>query len=179
MGGAKLWTDRSMLHLGQPAYFLGYSNGKSAARVTPGLHPNGVHRWSGQPGRCQYMDSAAAHVLHFANCGEDGFVEKHQRLITCTSAYVREMPFYKQVVDALKNGDDDMSRKLYRNLVVLSAVDVDCQLALGTCFRCSPATAVGHEVHGLQLQSHCNGTLHATSFSDASCPKDYDLSSLD
>lgn len=30
---------------GNPAYFLTYSNGKSAARVQQHLRPNGAHRW--------------------------------------------------------------------------------------------------------------------------------------
>lgn len=30
---------------GNPNYFLTYGNGKSAARVIPGLRPNGAHRW--------------------------------------------------------------------------------------------------------------------------------------
>jgi hypothetical protein len=30
---------------GNPNYFITYGNGKSAARVQPGLRPNGAHRW--------------------------------------------------------------------------------------------------------------------------------------
>ncbi len=30
---------------GNPNYFVTYGNGKSAARVVPGLRPNGAHRW--------------------------------------------------------------------------------------------------------------------------------------
>lgn len=30
---------------GNPNYFITYGNGKSAARVRPGLRPNGAHRW--------------------------------------------------------------------------------------------------------------------------------------
>lgn len=30
---------------GNPNYFITYGNGKSAARIQPGLRPNGAHRW--------------------------------------------------------------------------------------------------------------------------------------
>ena len=30
---------------GNPNYFITYGNGKSAARMQPGLRPNGAHRW--------------------------------------------------------------------------------------------------------------------------------------
>ena len=30
---------------GNPNYFITYGNGKSAARISPGLRPNGAHRW--------------------------------------------------------------------------------------------------------------------------------------
>lgn len=31
---------------GNPNYFITYGNGKSMAKIIPGIRPNGAHRWS-------------------------------------------------------------------------------------------------------------------------------------
>lgn len=54
LAGIKFWLDKTKEWLGRPTYFQAYSNGKSAARVVPGLRPSGVHRWGEQPGACQF-----------------------------------------------------------------------------------------------------------------------------
>ena len=51
---------------GNPNYFITYGNGKSAARVRPGLRPNGAHRWysyASPPPREETSPQSA--VLHY------------------------------------------------------------------------------------------------------------------
>jgi hypothetical protein len=48
-----------------PNYFLTYGNGKSAARVQPGLRPNGAHRFHNYGKQPKEMKAAEAAVLHF------------------------------------------------------------------------------------------------------------------
>jgi hypothetical protein len=50
---------------GNPNYFIAYSNGKSLARVSPGLRPHGAHRFANYDAPLQaYTDEQAA-VLHY------------------------------------------------------------------------------------------------------------------
>mmetsp|Transcript_26467 Transcript_26467/g.50739 ORF Transcript_26467/g.50739 Transcript_26467/m.50739 type:complete len:493 (-) Transcript_26467:174-1652(-) len=139
LASLKYWTGQTKAWLDEPCFFHAYCNGKSAARVTPGLCPRGVHRWDKQPGNCQYVTSDAAHILHFSNCGEASFIKKHQWLQDCTSAYVSEMPFYRKVVGALRAGDEDGAQRMYRNLVaLLDPKQVEQQLIAGVCLRVAP-----------------------------------------
>jgi len=50
---------------GNPNYFITYGNGKSAARVRPGLRPNGAHRWFNYNRRPTEITHETAAVLHF------------------------------------------------------------------------------------------------------------------
>jgi hypothetical protein len=50
---------------GNPNYFTTYGNGKSAARIRPGLRPNGAHRWHSYVKSPVEWSSEQAAVLHF------------------------------------------------------------------------------------------------------------------
>ncbi len=50
---------------GNPNYFITYGNGKSAARVRPGLRPNGAHRWYSYAGAPREETSPQSAVLHY------------------------------------------------------------------------------------------------------------------
>jgi hypothetical protein len=50
---------------GNPNYFTTYGNGKSAARVQPGLRPNGAHRWQNYHKKPTEWASDQAAVLHY------------------------------------------------------------------------------------------------------------------
>lgn len=50
---------------GNPNYFITYANGKAAARVQPGLRPNGAHRWNNYAKAVREETSAATGVLHY------------------------------------------------------------------------------------------------------------------
>ena len=45
---------------GNPNYFITYGNGKSAARMQPGLRPNGAHRWYSYTKAPKYAQIAPA-----------------------------------------------------------------------------------------------------------------------
>ena len=48
---------------GNPNYFVAYGNGKSAARLEPGIRPNGAHRWYFYTKRPQYAQMRLSLVL--------------------------------------------------------------------------------------------------------------------
>lgn len=50
---------------GNPNYFTTYGNGKSAARVQPGMRPNGAHRWHNYIKEPTEWSSDQAAVLHY------------------------------------------------------------------------------------------------------------------
>lgn len=50
---------------GNPNYFVAYSNGKSLARVQPGLRSHGAHRWQSYNGSHQTYTHPQAAVLHY------------------------------------------------------------------------------------------------------------------
>lgn len=50
---------------GNPNYFVTYANGKAAARIHPGLRPNGAHRWSSYEKSMEEWTSEVAAVLHY------------------------------------------------------------------------------------------------------------------
>ena len=50
---------------GNPNYFTTYGNGKSAARILPGLRPNGAHRWHNYITSPKEWTSDQAAVLHY------------------------------------------------------------------------------------------------------------------
>jgi hypothetical protein len=50
---------------GNPNYFITYGNGKSAARVRPGLRPNGAHRWYSYSRAPREETSDQSAVLHY------------------------------------------------------------------------------------------------------------------
>lgn len=58
----KAYTEVSR---GNPNYFITYGNGKSAARIRPGLRPNGAHRWFNYDRRPVEITHDSAAVLHY------------------------------------------------------------------------------------------------------------------
>jgi hypothetical protein len=50
---------------GNPNYFITYGNGKSAARVRPGLRPNGAHRWYSYTKAPKEVTVDQSAVLHY------------------------------------------------------------------------------------------------------------------
>ena len=55
----------SIVQRGNPNYFTTYGNGKSAARIQPGLRPNGAHRWHNYYKAPKEWSSEQSAVLHY------------------------------------------------------------------------------------------------------------------
>lgn len=55
----------SKISKGNPNYFITYGNGKSAARVIPGLRSNGAHRWHNYFKNPTEWSSEQAAILHY------------------------------------------------------------------------------------------------------------------
>ncbi|KAK3248691.1 hypothetical protein CYMTET_41853 [Cymbomonas tetramitiformis] len=64
---------------GNPNYFLTYGNGKSAARISDGLRPNGAHRFHSYVAAPREMKMSEAAVLHYTyNRFSDVVDRKHR-----------------------------------------------------------------------------------------------------
>ncbi|EOD30408.1 hypothetical protein EMIHUDRAFT_113313 [Emiliania huxleyi CCMP1516] len=99
------WLDRSVARLGRPAWYLFYSNGKSAVRVSSAGQCSGVHGWASggaeesthragggwltnlqrrppQPSSSRLLvEEEGAVVLHYACCTRVGFASKDWRAL--------------------------------------------------------------------------------------------------
>jgi hypothetical protein len=115
-----------------------YSNGKSAARVRPGLVPDGVHRFhrtrfprAGQeriaagppPGERVIAD---ARILHYACCGFDAFHEKYRILGAFADRWFGNVDirssigdFHLRARDVVATGDAERARAFYRERAML------------------------------------------------------------
>eukprot|EP00928_Gymnodinium_smaydae_P047252 TRINITY_DN31521_c0_g1_i1.p1 TRINITY_DN31521_c0_g1~~TRINITY_DN31521_c0_g1_i1.p1 ORF type:complete len:743 (-),score=162.51 TRINITY_DN31521_c0_g1_i1:325-2370(-) len=140
MSAMHYWQERTEKQLGSPAYFLAYGNGKAAVRVGAELLPNGVHRW----GRQESWYCPAAHILHFCNVGEAGYLAKYAELLSSSTLEGSfDMAMCKKSLDLLRKSDYAGARALYRNVVYLDdEAEVERQLAAGICFRAQPVLAV-------------------------------------
>lgn len=128
-----------------PTFFLFYSNGKSAARVRPGLVPDGVHRFrAGSYSRAGQPAQAAAgsqpervmgdgRILHYACCGYANFRDKYRILGSFTDRWFGRIDirqgigeFHLRARDVVATGDESLSRQFYREHAML-----DDQAAIG------------------------------------------------
>ena len=121
-----------------PTFFLFYSNGKSAARVRPGLVPDGVHRFragsyprGGQPtppapGAAAERVIGDCRILHYACCGFGSFHDKYRMLGAFTDRWFGHVDirqsigeFHLRARDAIAAGDDNAARQFYREHAML------------------------------------------------------------
>ena len=99
-------------------YLLGYGNGKSAARVVPGLLPSGVHAFSTTAAHPQKLDCTGAPVvLHYINCGFANYHRKYQRLGGDSWLGV-PVPFKFYTQSRRLTGDTSALRDLYQHEVL-------------------------------------------------------------
>ena len=115
-----------------------YSNGKSAARVRPGLVPDGVHRFhktrfpradqwhiaAGPPAVERVI--ADARILHYACCGFDAFHQKYRILGRFDDRWFGRIDirnsigdFHLQARDVVATGDVEAARTFYRERAML------------------------------------------------------------
>jgi hypothetical protein len=119
-------------------FFLFYSNGKAAARVRPGLVPDGVHRFhkTRYPRRGQEAIAAGpapvervsgdCRVLHYACCGLAAFTEKYRVLGHFGDRWFGNVDirraiggFHTAARDVVATGDDARIRAFYRERAML------------------------------------------------------------
>lgn len=124
-----------------PPFFLFYSNGKSAARVRPGLVPDGVHRF--RPGSYLRPGQAPApagpgregivgdcRILHYACCGYANFRDKYRILGAFSDRWFGRVDirgsigdFHLRARDVVASGDDKLARAFYREHAMLGDQD--------------------------------------------------------
>ena len=135
-----------------PNFFLFYSNGKSAARVRPGLVPDGVHRFharrfprAGQPSLSPGTERVVgdARVLHYACCGFENFRDKYQILGDFADKWFGNIAirdsigdFHLAARDVMAAGDEALARRFYHDRAMLSdRATIDTLIAAGLLAR--------------------------------------------
>ncbi|MBK8740542.1 MAG: glycosyltransferase family 2 protein [Betaproteobacteria bacterium] len=125
-----------------PAFFLFYSNGKSAARVRPGLVPDGVHRFRAgsylRPGQAPAPTAGPGRecivgdcrILHYACCGYANFRDKYRILGAFADRWFGRVDirgsigdFHLRARDIVAGGDEERARAFYRQRAMLGDPD--------------------------------------------------------
>jgi len=140
--GGRFDPSRKALIASVPAFarqfFLFYSNGKAAARVRPGLVPDGVHRFhkTRYPRRGQEAIAAGpppiervsgdCRVLHYACCGLDALTQKYRVLGRFGDQWFGTVDirraigdFHTAARDVVATGDAAKIRAFYRERAML------------------------------------------------------------
>ena len=107
------FQEYSKVARGNPNYFTTYGNGKSAARVIPGLRPNGAHRWHNYFREPKEWTSEQSAVLHYTF---NRFSDLKSRRDRCDCKPTQEdaercfiLPFDRLAfLEASLKGDDDL-----------------------------------------------------------------------
>eukprot|EP00884_Botryococcus_braunii_P019389 jgi/Botrbrau1/6133/Bobra.331_2s0028.1 len=112
---------------GNPNYFITYGNGKSAARVQPGLRPNGAHRWYSYTKSPKEETSEQAAVLHYTY---NRFEDLKSRRDRCDCAPTEEdakrcfiLPFDRMAFLAASMKTDEELMKWFRDRLVWNEPD--------------------------------------------------------
>jgi len=114
--------------LNRENYFLGYGNGKSAARVVPGLLPSGVHEFTTTPAHAETLScSGGPVVLHYNHCGFENYERKYRRLGADNWLGV-PIPFDFYRKSRSQAGNRDGLSSLYRREVLIDDPGVVQQL---------------------------------------------------
>ena len=137
-----------------PQFFLFYSNGKSAARVRPGLVPDGVHRFHARrfprPGQSSPASPPGvervvgdARILHYACCGYENFRDKYRILGTFADKWFAKVDirgsigdFHLGARDVVATGNEALARQYYRERAMISDPPlIDALIAAGLLSR--------------------------------------------
>lgn len=106
-------------------FFRFYPNGKSAARIAPGLRAEGVHyfNYGQRPFRRVILECPA--ILHYAICGFSAFWQKYRTLGDFDDKWfgqseIREQigPFHLDARDVVAKNDESLARHFYRERVL-------------------------------------------------------------
>mmetsp|Transcript_113264 Transcript_113264/g.366313 ORF Transcript_113264/g.366313 Transcript_113264/m.366313 type:complete len:486 (-) Transcript_113264:22-1479(-) len=132
------WPRRTKAVLGSAQYFLAYSNGKGAVRLSSDALPNTVHRF-GETELGRYWCPKEAVVLHYASGCCDAVAEKLRRLRASSGDWWRSFVLYTRGRDS----DEEGLRAIYAGALALDDPDEAArQVDTGVCLRY--AVADGH-----------------------------------
>lgn len=100
-------------------YFVGYGNGKAAARVLPGVLPSGVHEFRTVESRPETIHSPSCPViLHYINCGFGFYSRKYEQLGRFSDFWFGEtkipVTFHTQSRDIFCSGGAEKLGDFYR-----------------------------------------------------------------
>ncbi len=124
-------------------YFRFYSNGKSAARLHPGLLPSGVHAFAGNDDLHADPDTG---ILHYSCCGFGHFLDKYKTLGDFASQWfgtidiARRLPAHVLSREVVKAGDEEVARRFYRIAFLAQNSHAGQLLGHNVYFRASPLT---------------------------------------
>lgn len=102
-------------------FFLFYTNGKAAARVSEGLLAGGVHRFFSLGVPCK-----RERILHYACCGFENFWNKYRTLGHFDDRWFGWIdikviePFHLDARDIVAKGDRNLAREFYTKRVMIS-----------------------------------------------------------
>jgi hypothetical protein len=111
----------------RPAHYLGYQNGKSAARCKPGIVPGGCHAFidvNDQPLVTLSPLHSGPVILHYIDCGFDNWWRKYQNLGHFPNKYFETFDcfeFHMESRDAIMNGDNEKALSIYKKVRSQSA----------------------------------------------------------
>ena len=138
-----------------PHLFLFYANGKSAARISPGLEPDGGHRFkyrnddrNGSENRRQDMPVLCqdAIVLHYPCCGFTNFWRKYKMLGAFANLWFDTVDivdaigtFHLKSRDIVASGSKNDARKFYEaNAVIGEGAVIQLLIDKEICCRIQP-----------------------------------------
>ena len=146
-----VWTEQQQALLTTipqipPKYFHFYTNGKSAARVQPGLRPNGVHKFTLPHGRLALAGPGDPLILHYPCCGFEAFWNK---FVTLEHVYADGVetwwgqditqhvsPFYLDARDVVRRRDRQRARAFYQaRYVIADPAQVEALIEHDVCRR--------------------------------------------
>ncbi|MDF0552427.1 glycosyltransferase family 2 protein [Kamptonema sp. UHCC 0994] len=104
-------------------YFIGYGNGKAAARVLPGVLPSGVHEFTTVERHPETAQCTSCPViLHYISCGFGFYYRKYQQLGKFSDYWFGQtkipVTFHTKSRDIFCSGDIDKLADFYREQVV-------------------------------------------------------------
>ena len=108
-------------------YFNFYVNGKSMARVSPGVYPLGAHRWAHTERTLEKVIFFNPCILHYAVCGYGRFEQKYQHRGNFSNIRIDKdlrksgAELDLDARDAFVSGDLQGARKIYRDRVMMDA----------------------------------------------------------
>jgi hypothetical protein len=106
----------------RPAHYLGYQNGKSAARCKEGIVPGGCHAFldvNDQPLVTLSPLHSGPVILHYIDCGFDNWWRKYKNLGHFPNKYFETFDcfeFHMESRDAIMTGDNEKAQNIYKRV---------------------------------------------------------------